>query len=408
MPMLDLEKLNAKKTECATALAAATKSGDEKAIGEALDAYTNFMAETVVAEATSGTDGVINSQVLAGRGVRQLTAAENKYYSEFAKVAKSTDPKMAITNWKEAMPTTIIDAVMEDISKTYKLLSLIDFRNVTGLTKLIYNKTGKPTASWGEITSTISNEITGNLGYFEVEPYKLSAFMAVPNDVLELGPTFIDRFIRAILGEYILASVSEAIVYGTGNKQPIGMIRDISDDVSVTAGVYPKKTAIDVTDLSPTTFGTLLSRLAKDVNNKPRAVDGLVLIVNPADYYTKIMPCTTIRSVNGEYVNNVLPVPCEIIQSAALSSGEAVLGMAKKYILGCGNDVKGRIEFDDSVKFLDDVRVYKVKMFATGRALDDNAFLHLDISDLAPQNQKVHVVNADEFLLPVEDETDPV
>ena len=42
-----------------------------------------------------------------------------------------------------------------------------------------------------------------------------------------------------------------------------------------------------------------------------------------------------------------------------------------------------KIEYSDEFKFLDDERVYLAKMYANGKAIDNNSFLLLDISAVA-------------------------
>ena len=49
--------------------------------------------------------------------------------------------------------------------------------------------------------------------------------------------------------------------------------------------------------------------------------------------------------------------------------------------IGAGSN-GGKIEYSDEYKFLDDERVYINKLYGNGRALDNNAFILLDISKL--------------------------
>jgi hypothetical protein len=163
--------------------------------------------------------------------------------------------------------------------------------------------------------------------------------------------------------------------------------------VVITGGVYPRKTAIKVTDLSPATYGDLISRLAKNRNGKDRTVTGLGLIVNPTDYYKLIVPATTIL-VNGTYVNDVLPVPTEIHQAACVPAGHAVLGILKNYFFGIA--AQTGVQFSDEYHFLEDERVYKVKLLGNGRAKSDTDFLYLDISELEPLYQRVAVIGTDD------------
>ena len=91
---------------------------------------------------------------------------------------------------------------------------------------------------------------------------------------------------------------------------------------------------------------------------------------------------------DGIYAS-VLPVDAEIIQSAAVPEGKAVYGMATKYFLGVGMAKNGKIEYSDEYRFLEDERVYLIKLYAHGFALNNNAFQVLDIKDLQPLRFKV-------------------
>lgn len=57
--------------------------------------------------------------------------------------------------------------------------------------------------------------------------------------------------------------------------------------------------------------------------------------------------------------------------------------MAKRYIgmLGAGSK-KGVVTYDDSVQFLEDNRVYKIRLLGNGRPKDNASFEVLDISAL--------------------------
>lgn len=392
MPM-NLDKLMQKKTECVAALTSAVQAQDAEKINTALEGYSQYLTETIVTEAQTYSGAAAEQAILAARGVRQLTQAEERYYNDFIEASKSADPKQAITNITSTFPVTIIDAVLDDIKKTHRILDLVNFNNTSLYGKYLYNKTGKPAVSWNDVMTAITNEITPNIGIKESTLYKLSALIFVPKDVLDLGALWVDRYVREILGEYIAAGLEDAFVYGDGNKKPIGMARDVSANASVVAGVHPLKTAVALNKITPTTVGSVLAVLATDENGEARAVTEPIFIVNPFDYFSKVMPATTIRGADGTYRNDVMPYPMEIIQSAALPTGSAIMGIPKKYYAALGMSKGGKIDYDDSFKFGDDLRTYLCKMLATGEALDDNAFVLLDITNLVPQNLEVEIKN---------------
>lgn len=81
----------------------------------------------------------------------------------------------------------------------------------------------------------------------------------------------------------------------------------------------------------------------------------------------------------------------------AVPSGKAVFGLANRYFFGLGTSKGGKLEYSDEYKFLEDQRVYLIKLYGNGRALDENAFVYVDISNLVPTVQKVEVTNIDDL-----------
>ena len=117
----------------------ALESGDDKALASAIASFSERVQESLLDEYEAGRAGAADNAVLAARGVRVLTSTEQKYYSKLIEAMNSDRPKDAISNIDVAIPETIIDAVMDDIESQFPLLVAIDFRNVTGITKWIYN-----------------------------------------------------------------------------------------------------------------------------------------------------------------------------------------------------------------------------------------------------------------------------
>ena len=363
----------------------AMQSEDENALGTVFTEFADSIQQSVLDDVKAYQD-TQDLSILQRRGVHTLTQEENAFYQKWIEAAKSDNPRQALTNLDIALPFTVIDNVMEDLKANHPLLDMIDFQNMTAVNKMLINKQGKQLAVWGKITSAISEELAGTIGEVDITLNKLTAFIPVAKDMLQVGPQWIDAYVRAVLSEAVAYGLEEGIINGTGLNQPIGMLRDIHEGVSVdTKTGYPSKTAIKVTDFTPKTYGKLLAKLAVNpFTNKPRTVSNLALIVNPTDYFTKVMPATTVQSTDGTYKNNVLPVPTQIIQSEQVPEGKAILGMINKYAmgLGSGSNKGGKIEYSDEYKFLEDQRYYIVKLIGNGQAYDDNCFLLLDISGL--------------------------
>ena len=382
--MMNLDKIKEQKDNIRAKMAAALRDSDDKALDESMGELMQLVSDTVMAEAKGMID-TTDKAILAARGVRQLTSTETKFYEKLMEsVRMEGDPQTVITNIGEALPMTTIDTVIEDMQAAYPLLGFIDFVNTGAAIKWVLNAKGAQSAEWGDLNSAITKSLEGEIQIVELTQCKLSAFMYTTQDMLQLGPVWVDRLVRATLAESISVGLENGIVDGNGLKMPIGMTRDFTEDFSQSTG-YPRKDALEVTKLDPASYGSLLSSLTTDGNNgRKRPVPRVILIVNPTDYFTKIMPVTTLLTPNGQYVNNILPFPTDIVQSVAVPDGHAVLGIAKKYFMsiGTGDSKGGKLLYSDEYKWLEDLRTYKIKFHGMGRPYDINAFAYLDISGL--------------------------
>lgn len=363
------------------------------------------LIEKDVLEKAQELAGVHDQQVLASRGVRQLTSKEKKYYEKLIEAFKSENPKQALTNPEIVMPETVMDAVFDDLQTQHPLLSHISFTNTRGAIKFLFSTNDFQKAVWGKLCAEITEEIEASFSEIDMTLMKLSAFIPVCEAMLDLGPVWLDSYVRQILYEALANGLEDGIINNLNTTTgPVGMIADMTTGSGgVGAATFTAKTATPITDLQPATLGAQLAKLAVDAAGKSRAIRDVILIVNPADYFTKVFPATTVMNGAGVYVNNVLPYPMTIIQSAAVATGKAVLGLGYKYFMGIGMDSRaGRIEYSDEFKWLDDERVYKIKLYANGMPMDNNAFQYLDISGLKPATVRVTIENEEPITTTVE------
>ncbi len=383
----DREAIRAKMTQ-------ALRDNDAEAYAAASMELSGSIAEELREQYDARFDELrqdMDSRILAARGVRQLTSAERDFYQKMLKASASADPRQAFTGADAAIPGTVIEAVFEDLRRDHPLLSRIRFQPTAGKAKVIIGTDGYQTAAWGALNTAIVQEMSAGLVALDANACKLSAFVYVPKDALELSPEWLDTYVRECLYEMYANGLEYGIVVGTGKDMPIGMMRDVSPTASVVGGVYPAKNTVAVTDLSPATVGNLLSLIALDENGKSRAVRDVILLVNHQDYFSRIFPATTVMADDGTYRRDVLPFPIDVIPVGCLESGKAVLGLAYRYAATvAGAD---RVEYSDEYQFVEDNRTYIVKGFGYGRAKDDNAFLYLDISGITPYVPQVATVD---------------
>lgn len=358
-------------------VADAFEQNDVQKLTDELYEMIEEVADDTVAARMQEKAEELDRQVLANRGTRILTQEERTYFTNLAEAMKARDPRQAITGLHDVLPETVINTVFEELVKEHPLLDAVDFMPTKGLTKVIKDAHDECVAAWGELCDAIDEEINGALEVVNADAFKLTAFIYVCKAGMEIGPEWLDAYVRQILKNALANGFEKAIITGTGNKEPIGMDRDLDDE---TNGTYAQKDPVVVTKFDMATMGDLVADLTKDGDRK---ADNLILIVNPADYYGKVLPAMTYLGADGIY-HELNPFGLRIIPSKYMTANYAVIGLAKRYLALAVIAKDGRIEYSDEFKFLDDVRTYTIRTYGNGMPKDNDAFIRLNITNLAP------------------------
>lgn len=362
-----------------------------------LDAFAsaiNDLAEERVNELALEKTSEIDRKILEGRGKHVLTSDENKFYEKVIEALKSSDPKQAISNIDAVLPETVLDRVFDDIEQNHPVLSKLDIQRVNAKVKLLFTSADSNEASWTATTAKITKEVSYGFEELDATILKLSAYIAVPNAYLDLGPAYIDQLTRTYLYEALSKGLEKGVITNkVSNTGPIGMLAKM-DGGTTSSGVttYTEKTAIAVTEFTPKGLAPVLKAMAKTRKGNPRPLNGLYLIVNPNDNITKIKPAICVQNASGDWVDR-LPYKMDIIESQYVAEGTAIMGLDKMYALGVATDPKGTIEYSDEYQFLEETRTYKIKIYANGQPKDNNAFQKLNISNLKEAQLLVVNVN---------------
>lgn len=281
-------------------------------VNNALEAYVTAIAEDAGAQVRAEYEelkNVTDNRVLEARGIPTLTAEETKFYNEVSK-AGGFDQDLV---W----PETIFEKVFEDLEKDHPLLRLVNFTSTTGKVKVIRSRR-KGVAVFGPLHKDLEGQLDAEFDSTEYTQLALTAFMLISNDTLDLGPRWINRYVQLSLREAISDIWEVKIVTGTGNNEPIGLLKDL--DGAVTGGVYPDKASAGTLTFKDaatmvTEFAKVLKTASKythrigdkdtDGETKYRKVSGKVyLIVNPVNYYDIVARVTT-QNANGVFVSNL-------------------------------------------------------------------------------------------------------
>lgn len=391
--MKNKDFLQQKRKAFAASLKAAFDEKDEAKMLSAFETYADDIQQSLL-EAAQEVSQTADSAILARRGLRQLTSVEQKFYSNLSEAMKSPDPKQALSGAEVTIPQTVIDTVLTDIESNHPLLAAFNIQNTFGAVKWIYSDDTQQLAQWGALTSEITKELSENIHAIDFSTNKLSAFIPVPKDLIDLAPAYLDAYVRRILADALAYGLEYGFIKGSGKDEPIGVIKDLKG--SVLEGVYSDKSKVALKSFGVKDYCGVVSKLSKKSSGKSRVVSSVDLIVNPTDYIEKVIPATTVLATDGTYKGNIFPFPTKVYQSEMVEQGTAVLGLINRYVPCLSTGKECKVEYSDQYQFLEDNRVYLIKLYGTGRAKDNNDFVYLDISALEPLELSVTLKNSTE------------
>ncbi|TWH49599.1 phage major capsid protein [Sporomusa sp. KB1] len=381
--MKNLDLIQQKKAEIMVKMNQAIKDGNEEDFSQAFTDYTDMLQEAVMSEAKGLVQSSDNT-ILAGRGVRVLTSQETNFYEKLITGMKTGNIQQSLTEFDVVLPKTVIDSVFEDITEAHPLLDAINFMPTGPLVEILVSvQDGRHLATWDTLTAAIATELTAGFSKIDLSQKKLSAFIPIGKAMLDLGPAWLDRYIRTILSEAIANGLEKGIINGTGVNQPCGMRRDPNSALHPTNG-YELLVAVPFSSFTPENYGGILASLAVAPTGLYRTISEVLLIVNPVDYFTKVMPASVFQRQDGSYVTNIFPFPTRVIQSVWVPANEAIIGLGKRYFMALGTGKGGKIEYSDEYRFLEDERVYLTKLYGNGKPLDSTSFKRLNITNLKP------------------------
>ena len=356
-------------------MAKAIESGDTAAFVEKLNAAVSENVQDAVAEMVMAKyeelKDVKDAKILASRGVVALTSEEEKFYNTLM-----PRDDAGLTNVTVALPVTVETRVFENVTREHPLLSAIDFKNNKGITEWIISKNLDYAGAWGDLNDAVGTGAAAAFAKVSFSQFKLSTYIPVPVTMLDLGMVWIDQFVVMYLSEIIARKLEDAVVNGTGQKMPVGMIKTVDIENQTVPAVT--KTAKAITDLSTTTIGEIASDLC---DGGKRVVSVIDMIVNPVDYWKLVYPALYYTNHDGQVVKS--NVPLNVIISSAVASDHAVFGICKNYFATAGfGATNGKIAYSDHAQFLADVRLYKARCVAYGTPKDNTSFIYADISGM--------------------------
>ena len=324
---------------------------------------------------------------LSNRGQQVLTSEELKFFNTVIEQGGFKE--------HDTLPKTTQERVFDDLVKEHPLLAKLGLQNYGAITEFIY---GNPegAAVWGELFGGIQGSLNANFRKEKIGQYKLTAFFAVSNDMLSLGPVWVEKYVRTFLVEALKVALEKAFILGDGKSQPIGLNRDLL--AAVTQGQYAEKASAGTLTFKDTK--TIIAEIAGVHKNlakyKRLKKDGVteedefqarniagkvVMLINPFEYYD-IMARATVQNASGTFIT-ALPFNPTIIESIFVPTGKVIFFVEGEYLAITAGSF-GISQFKETLA-MEDATLYITKMYANGKPKDNYAaqVYNLNITPLA-------------------------
>lgn len=368
----EMETFNTKKEEYMKLMKAEDSTSDqlEGAFNEMFTALQDDLTAKISNEARNE---VQDAQVLASRGQNVLTSKERKFFNDAIEFGGFDENSI--------LPITTQERVFEDLVEEHPLLGAIGLKDLGAVTRYIYSDPTKAYA-WGNLFGEIKGQVSSAFREEQIGQLKLTAFAVIPKDMLELGPEWVERYVRTLLVESYSVGLEYGFVNGRGASQnePIGLIKDVDGET----GAVTDKESEGTLTFAPSQFGEVVAgelhdvikALSTDADGKARKVlNRVVMVVNPVDAIS-VQARNTIQTSTGQWVTT-LPYNIQVVESEEIPENKALFFVKGEYLAGLAGGYK--INKYDQTLAMEDAMLYTIKQFANGRPEDNKTALLYDL-----------------------------
>lgn len=305
------------------------------------------------------------------------------------KVREHIGNQRSLDNVGLTIPDIMLPLLKETTEKTSKLLSKVTVRDVAGTSR--QNIMGTiPTAVWTEMCAALT-EMDLGFNNVELDGYKVGGYFAVCNATLEDSDINLASELISAIGISIAKALDKAILYGTGDKMPLGIVSRLAQTAKPSG--YPS-TAREWKDLQShiiTGTGATDNALFKEIlTNSGVALndyfDGALTWVMNKKTHNALLVNAMGKNSNAAIVagiGNQMPIfGGDIVELNFVPDNNIIFGYFPAYTLAKRAGTK--IEQSRDYKFVEDQTVFRGTARYDGTPAIAEAFGVLTITADAP------------------------
>jgi len=356
----------------------ATLLNPESTEAEQSEAFQNYFdslqGEVAMAVSSQVNNEMLDRSILQQRGQNVLTSEETKFFNVAVLEGGFNDDSI--------LPVTTQERIFEDLTTEHPLLAALGLQDLGAVTRYIYSDATK-TFAWGKLFGPIAGQVNAAFREESIGQFKLTAFAVIPNDMLELGPVWVERYVSTVIIESYSVGLEFGYVNGRGPtvSEPIGLMKN----VDAATGAVTTKASSGTLTFAPSAYGevvagelySVVKALSTDADGESRKVlNKIVMVVNPVDNIG-VQARNTIQTQNGQWVM-ALPYNIQVVESEEVPLNKAIFFVQGQYIAAIAGGYKFK-KFDQTLA-IEDATLYTIKQFANGKPKDNKAALVYDLA----------------------------
>lgn len=297
----------------------------------------------------------------------------------------------AVSGAELTIPEVSLGIIRDNLHRYSKLISQVTVKSVSG--KARQNIIGAvPEGVWTEAIGTL-NELAFTINQVEVDAYKVGGYIPLYNSILEDSDINLAGEVFDMIGQAIGYAVDKAILFGTGNKMPVGIATRLAQTEKpaswgTNAPTWTNLTATNLLkidgSLSDTKFFAALVK-ALGTAKANYSTGRKFWVMNTETKATLLSKAITFNSAGAiaAGVNDTMPIiGGNIITFDSVANGDIIGGYGDMYLLA----ERGGISLSQSehAKFIEDITMFKGTARYDGIPIFGESFVMVNINNLEP------------------------
>lgn len=294
-----------------------------------------------------------------------------------------------VTNAELSIPVELLPMMQEMIDGYSKLKKYVRTHDTSGETRQTFLR-GTPEGVWTESKASL-NELDLNFSQITIDAYKVGGYIPIHNSTIE-DVSNIAAIAMDALAQAIAVAEDKAILYGDGNKRPIGIMNRLA---AKTKPTWWEENEGDFVDLSTTHIGhvnaatiegialfkQLLGILGKATKKYNAPADGLFWAMTRPTWMKLTASLLDFNSsgaiVSG--MNMQMPVlgGDVVLLDGIMKADDIVGGYGSQYMWGDRNDIKLKVA--EQTRAIEDQTLFIGTQRADGKPMCGEGFAAVSI-----------------------------